>query len=60
MGNADLLKQLLLNLLVNAVKHSRDGAQVWIKVTGDDKPNDAPYCRIKVGDDGTHLLMFMS
>ncbi|MGB0849526.1 MAG: sensor histidine kinase [Thiolinea sp.] len=47
MGNADLLKQLLLNLLVNAMKHSRDGAHAWITVAKIDG-----NCRIEVGDDG--------
>lgn len=47
MGNADLLRQLFLNLLVNAVKHSRDGACAWITVAKADG-----NCRIEVGDDG--------
>ena len=47
MGNADLLKQLLLNLLVNAMKHSRDGAHARVRVTQTDG-----NCRLEVGDDG--------
>ncbi len=48
-GNADALKQLLWILLDNAVRHTQDGGQIWLRV--DD--SQGGRVELSVADDGT-------
>ncbi len=47
-GNADALKQLLWILLDNAVRHTQDGGQIWLRI--DSRGGRA---ELSVADDGT-------
>lgn len=46
-GDADLLTQMLINLLENVLDHARDGAQAWLTIEGSEE-----QISIIVGDDG--------
>lgn len=47
LGNASALRQVLINLISNAVKFSRDGGRVWIKLT-----EETHWIHFSVKDDG--------
>lgn len=47
LGDAELLQQMLFNLLENALEHSRDAAQVFVQLT-----RDGDQVVLRVGDDG--------
>lgn len=52
LGDAGLLSQVLLNLLANAIKFSREGSEVHIELTRDGALAPAEMVKIRVRDTG--------
>lgn len=46
-GDAELLEQMMANLLENAIEHSRDAAQVFVTLN-----QTGPLIELRIGDDG--------